>query len=380
MRLSPNHQMILGQAWLTPANPRIDWAERVMDIIITPGRAAQIRSVHGAAGAYAGKGAASWMVAPGTVEYLQGNENRREFCNDLVNYTVCGMTRTKGTPEEKPRMLQESSIQEITGKQLKRCMAKGCQIFCGLIRDLPKTQLQAAEQSSEMTPGCRRGRRRRETCNEQIQLHEVQTDKMDPDMRRLLDKYQDVFRELPQGLPPKRDVVHEIKTEAGCSPPHRAPYRLSPDEMAELQTQLEEYLSKGLIRPSASPYGAPVLFARKKTGGLRMCIDYRALNKITVKNRYPLPRMDDLFDRLKGAKYFTKIDLTQGYHQIRVAETDIPKTAFRTHYGHFEFMVMPFGLCNAPASFMCLMQGICVRVVLVFVREKDVIEIGRAHV
>ena len=153
-------------------------------------------------------------------------------------------------------------------------------------------------------------------------------------------------------------MVHEIQAEARNLPPHRAPYRLSLGEMAELQRQLEEYLSKGLIRPSASPYGAPVLFARKKTGGLRMCIDYRALNKITVKNRYPLPRMDDLFDRLQGAALFTKIDLTQGYHQIRVAEADVPKTAFRTHYGHFEFLVMPFGLCNAPASFMTLMNSI----------------------
>ncbi|GJW75904.1 putative reverse transcriptase domain-containing protein [Tanacetum coccineum] len=139
----------------------------------------------------------------------------------------------------------------------------------------------------------------------------------------------------------------------------RAPYRLTPSEMKELSEQLKELSDKGFIRPSSSPWGAPVLFFKKKDGSFRMCIDYRELNKLTVKNRYPLPRIDDLFDQLQGSSVYSKIDLRSGYHQLRVREEDIPKTAFRTRYGHYKFQVMPFGLTNAPAVFMDLMNRVC---------------------
>ncbi|GJV34582.1 putative reverse transcriptase domain-containing protein [Tanacetum coccineum] len=129
--------------------------------------------------------------------------------------------------------------------------------------------------------------------------------------------------------------------------------------MKELSNQLKEISDKGFIRPSSSPWGAPVLFVKKKDGSFRMCIDYRELNKLTVKNRYPLPRIDDLFDQLQGSSIYSKIDLRSGYHQLRVREEDIPKTAFRTRYGHYEFQVMPFGLTNAPAVFMDLMNRVC---------------------
>ena len=122
---------------------------------------------------------------------------------------------------------------------------------------------------------------------------------------------------------------------------------------------MQELLDKGFIRPSSSPWGAPILFVKKKDGSHRMCIHYRELNKVTVKNRYPLPRIDDLFDQLQGASWFSKIDLRFGYHQMRVREEDVQKTAFRTRYGHYEFVVMPFGLTNAPAAFMDLMNRVC---------------------
>ncbi|GKA78474.1 putative reverse transcriptase domain-containing protein [Tanacetum coccineum] len=136
-------------------------------------------------------------------------------------------------------------------------------------------------------------------------------------------------------------------------------FRLAPSEMQELSNQLQELTDRGFIRPSTSPWGAPVLFVKKKDGSFRMCIDYRELNKLTIKNRYPLPRIDDLFDQLQGSSVYSKIDLRSGYHQLRVREEDIPKTAFRTRYGHYEFQVMPFGLTNAPAVFMDLMNRVC---------------------
>ncbi|GKC68669.1 putative reverse transcriptase domain-containing protein [Tanacetum coccineum] len=137
-----------------------------------------------------------------------------------------------------------------------------------------------------------------------------------------------------------------------------SPYRLAPSEMKELSSQLKELQDKGFIRPSSFPWGAPVLFVKKKDGSFRMYIDYRELNKLTIKNRYPLPRIDDLFDHLQGSQYFFKINLRSRYHQLRLHEDDIPKTEFRTRYGHFEFIVMPFGLTNTPAVFIDLMNRV----------------------
>ncbi|GJR18688.1 putative reverse transcriptase domain-containing protein [Tanacetum coccineum] len=171
--------------------------------------------------------------------------------------------------------------------------------------------------------------------------------------------FPEVFPEDLPGLPPTRQVEFQIDLVPGAAPVARAPYRLAPSEMEELSTQLQELSDKGFIRPSSSPWGAPVLFVKKKDGSFRMCIDYRELNKLTVKNRYPLPRIDDLFDQLQGSSVYSKIDLRSGYHQLRVRDEDIPKTAFRTRYGHYEFQVMPFGLTNAPAVFMDLMNRVC---------------------
>ncbi|GJW31327.1 putative reverse transcriptase domain-containing protein [Tanacetum coccineum] len=171
--------------------------------------------------------------------------------------------------------------------------------------------------------------------------------------------FEDVFPKDLSGLPPQRQVEFRTDLVPGATPIAKSPYRLAPSEMQELSRKLQELQDKGFIRPSHSPWGTPVLFVKKKGGSLCMCIDYRELNKLMVKNRYPLPRIDDLFDQLQGSRYFSKIDLRSGYHQLRVHEDDIPKTAFRTRYRHFEFTVMPFGLTNAPAVFMDLMNRVC---------------------
>ncbi|GJY61784.1 putative reverse transcriptase domain-containing protein [Tanacetum coccineum] len=152
----------------------------------------------------------------------------------------------------------------------------------------------------------------------------------------IVQDFPEVFPEDLPGLPPTRQVEFQIDLVPGAAPVARAPYRLAPSEMKELSEQLKELSDKGFIRPSSSPWGAPVLFVKKKDGSFRMCIDYRELNKLTVKNRYPLPRIDDLFDQLQGSSVYSKIDLRSGYHQLRVREEDIPKTAFRTRYGHYD--------------------------------------------
>ncbi|GJW78057.1 putative reverse transcriptase domain-containing protein [Tanacetum coccineum] len=171
--------------------------------------------------------------------------------------------------------------------------------------------------------------------------------------------FPEVFLEDLPGLPPPRQVEFRIDLVPGAAPVAHAPYRLAPSEMKELSVQLQELLEKGFIHPSSSPCGAPVLFVKKKDGSFRMCIDYRELNKLTIKNRYPLSRIDYLFDQLQGSSVYSKINLRSGYHQLRIKEEDIPITAFRTRYGHFEFQVMPFGLTNALVVFIDLMNRVC---------------------
>ncbi|GJS83794.1 putative reverse transcriptase domain-containing protein [Tanacetum coccineum] len=187
----------------------------------------------------------------------------------------------------------------------------------------------------------------------------IKADEKKLDDIRVVRDFSEVFPDDLSGLPLVREMEFRIDLIPDASPVVKSPYRLAPSEMLELSNQLKELQEKGFIRPSHSPWGAPVLFVKKKDGAMRMCIDYRELNKLTIKNRYPLPRIDDLFDQLQGACCFSKIDLRSGYHQLRVREEDIPKTAFRTRYGHFEFTVMPFGLTNAPAIFMDLMNRVC---------------------
>ncbi|GJV73388.1 putative reverse transcriptase domain-containing protein [Tanacetum coccineum] len=187
-------------------------------------------------------------------------------------------------------------------------------------------------------------------------------------------EFPEVFPEDLHGLPPIRQVEFQIDLLPGAAPVARAPYRLAPSEMQELSDQLQELADRGFIRPSTSPWGVPVLFVKKKDGSFRMCIDYRELNKLSVKNRYPLPRIDDLFDQLQGSSVYSKIDLRSGYHQLRVRDEDIPKTAFRTRYEHYEFQVMPFGLTNATIndkSFQLLKQKLREALILALPEGND---------
>jgi hypothetical protein len=174
----------------------------------------------------------------------------------------------------------------------------------------------------------------------------------------VVNEFPNVFPEELPGTPPDRDIEFVIKLKPGTAPIYKTPFRMTTLKFAELKEHIRELLEKGFIHPSSSPWGAPVIFVPKKDGTQRLCVDYRALNEVTVKNKYPLPRIDDLFDQLRGACVFSKIDLWSGYHQLRVRECDIPKTAFVLRYGLYEFTVMSFGLTNAPAYFMYMMNTV----------------------
>jgi hypothetical protein len=166
-----------------------------------------------------------------------------------------------------------------------------------------------------------------------------------------------IFSVLNYPAPPDRDIEFAIELQPGTAPISKRPYRMPPAELAELKKQLQELLDKGFIRPSTSPWGCPALFV-KKDESLRLCVDYRPLNAVIIKNKYPLPRIDVLFDQLVGAKVFSKIDLRSGYHQIKIRVSGILKTTFSTRYGLYEYLVMSFGLTNAPAYFMYLMNSV----------------------
>ena len=294
------------------------------------------------------------------------------FCNSLAdNATIL-------KPDTKKSRQNDKKLDFISLKKtIKVAQSLDTPVLLAVVRpitneDMPKTKKKSKTKiRAGAAHGMTQGEKRRmlkesgpakdtTTVNDTMKEMVAKADRaVKGELSRVLEEYGDIFPEkLPYGPPPKRLIDHEIEVVPGSEPPHKSPYRLSNAEMEELRNQVETLLEQGWIRPSSSPYGAPVIFVPKKNGQWRMCIDYRALNKITVKNRYPLPRIEELLDRLHGARYFSKIDLHSGYHQIRVRESDIAKTAFVTRYGSFEYLVMPFGLCNAPATFQRIMNTI----------------------
>ena len=229
-------------------------------------------------------------------------------CSDLSEVTIHG--------------IQSDLVSNvISAMQARRFLKKGCEAFLALVLD------------------SKRG---------QVNLEDIP----------VIKEFTDVFPEELLGLPPEREVDLSIEVVQGTTPISRAPYRMASTELKELKTQLQELLDKGFVRPSVSPWGAPVLFVKKKDDTLRMCIDYRQINKVTVKNKYLLLRIEDLFDQLKGSSVFSKIDLRSGYYQLRVKDVDVSKTTFRTRYGHYEFLVMSFELTNAPTTIMDLMNRV----------------------
>jgi hypothetical protein len=213
------------------------------------------------------------------------------------------------------------TIRDISTMHLKKSYMKGCQLFVAHMEEAPKDKVPNMED------------------------------------RSVLKDFEGVFREIPR-VPPKRDIDFSINLMPRAAPLSKTPYKMNTPEMKELQMQLEEILKKGYIRPIVSPWGSPILFVRNKYGTLRLCINFRQMNKVTIKNKYPLPRIDDLFDHLKDEKIFSKIDLRLGYHQVRIKYEYLIKTTFRRRYGHYESTVVPFGLSNAPTVFMCLMNGV----------------------
>jgi hypothetical protein len=177
------------------------------------------------------------------------------------------------------------------------------------------------------------------------------------ELANLLHQFQDIFQE-PTGLPPHRDCDHHIPLKEGAKPPNIRPYRMSHSQKNSVELLIKEMLQKSEIRPSTSPYSSPIILVRKKDKSWRLCVDFRGLNDMTVKNKFPIPVIEDLLDELNGATIFSKFDLRSGYHQIRMRPEDIPKTGFSTHCGQYEYLVMPFGLCNAPPTFQELMNSI----------------------
>ena len=325
----PDCDVVLGMPWLRAHNPQIDWTTNIVTINQKP--------IHAGTEKPLDRTAALGIVTTSSPPSPSSFSAKTAFSASKIS--IC----SKRTAMDLIKHHKAQALLLCVQSEPQQCqqMLKTMSVSDAVISRNAEFPLKFAPVSSQSQPSA--------SSPHKYAEHE----------RIILAEFADVFpAELPNGLPLARNVDHHIDLLPGSVPPNKPTFRLSPDETQELKSQLTELIDSGKIRPSSSPYGSPVLFVKKSDGSKRMCIDYRALNEQTIKNVYPIPRIDDLLDQLQGAKYFSKIDLRSGYHQVRVAAEDIAKTAFNTRFGHFEFLVLPFGLTNAPATFMRLMQDI----------------------
>ena len=299
--LKGSYDVILGTPWLATINPSIDWQRRILRVPFN-GQQLELRPID---------------------------------------------------PPDQP----ETPI--LSTLELFQEMSQGGHLFLAIVRQVPDERGMPSTGWINRPTQDLESSRQPESRNKQPPLPDNILARVQEHTERLRGEYKDVMPdELPNELPPPRSVDHKITLVPGAKPPNQRYYRLSYQEQDECKRQIEEGLAKGFIRPSTSEWGSPVIFVPKKDGKMRMCIDYRALNNLTIKNRTALPRIDDLMDQLQGAKWFTSLDLRQGYHQVRMAADSIPLTAFKTKWGLFEYTVLPFGLTNAPASFQTLMNDL----------------------
>lgn len=334
------YDVILGMPWLSQYNPTVDWRGATLSFVDRSSTRQVLRRMSTAP--------TLWRETPsGTVPSVP----RSTASLNLISVDKIKKDHREGKLDT-AYLVYPNHIRELLGQAQAKCKRVW----------FADTDSSGSFVSSDSSSGSLAGIHDAYSRGRPVSVNSLSSAiqrKVDPSVvsSRVLSQFKDVFPdELPAGLPPAREVDHRIELLPGSTPPSRPTFRLSASELVELKKQLEELTKAGFIQPSKSPFGAPILFVKKKDGTMRMCVDYRALNNITVKNSYPLPRVDELFDRLQGAKYFSKIDLRSGYHQIRIEPEDVPKTAFRTRYGHYEFLVLPFGLTNAPATFMHLMH------------------------
>ena len=380
--LLSNVDLVLGMDWLVQWNPVIDWRRQILNLYVNRhwtqvfgtllDSSQQVGTVKilDPYAVIARKEMPEWVV-PKAPKVWDVKKKTAEWQKCIVQKTNEQNSDRRCSAAEKNNgkkpctvnsksSKQESQRSIISSKRMDKLLSRGADVYLAVVMPssiqghgvTQKIKQQIMKEKGPIRKAPPVADTRSKMCKEAPVAVRAE-------LQGLLKQYEDVFPEqLPKGKPPKRTVEFEINTEEGATPPNKPPYRLSPKEHEELQAQIEDLLAQGHIRPSTSPYGAPVLFVPKKDGRWRMCVDYRALNRQTIRDRYPLPRIDDLLDRLGKAKHFTTLDLATGYHQIAVKNEDIPKTAFRTQRGQFEFVVMPFGVTNAPATFQRMMNSI----------------------